>query len=77
MNPILQAVMSTVIRLKRTCPQCKRDQVVPRSKRLERVPGTFCGADIPPRKQVMPGQEGHRQINNAQPGTNDAERFVP
>jgi len=50
MNPIFQAVFSTIFRLKRTCPKCKRDQIVPVSKRLESVRCKFCGADIPPHK---------------------------
>jgi ribosomal protein S27E len=50
MNPLFQAVISTVLRLKRTCPKCKRDQVVPASKKLENVRCKLCGADIPPRK---------------------------
>jgi ribosomal protein S27E len=52
MNPIFifQAVINTFLRLKRTCPKCKRAQVVPASKRLESVPCKFCGADVPPHK---------------------------
>ncbi len=50
MNPIFQVVISTIFRLKRTCPECKRDQIVPGNKRLENVRCKFCGADIPPRK---------------------------
>ncbi len=50
MNPIIQIVINTIFRLKRTCPKCKRDQVVPASKRLENVRCKFCGADIPLRK---------------------------
>ena len=50
MYPTFQAVISTIFRLKRTCPKCKRDQVDPASKRLENVHCKFCGADIPPCK---------------------------
>jgi len=50
MNPIFQAMISTVLHLKRACPKCKREQVVPVSKRLESVRCKFCGADVPPRK---------------------------
>jgi len=50
MNPIFQLVVSTIFRLKRTCPKCKRDQVVRTNKRLESVRCKFCGADIPPHK---------------------------
>ena len=49
MNPLI-AVISVILHLKRTCPVCKRDQVVPASKRIRTVPCKFCGADVPPRK---------------------------
>jgi len=50
MNLIFQTLISKIFRLKRTCPKCKRNQVVPASKRLENVRCKFCGADIPLRK---------------------------
>jgi len=50
MYSIIQVVISTIFHLKRTCPKCKRDQVVPVSKRLQSVRCKFCGADVPPRK---------------------------
>jgi len=50
MNPIFAVVISSILRLKRSCPRCKRDQVVPASKRRESVHCKFCGADVPPRK---------------------------
>ena len=37
MNPIFHVVISTIFRLKQTCPKCKKDQVTPASKRLETV----------------------------------------
>jgi len=43
MIPIFQAVISTIFRLKQTCPKCKRDQVVYVSTRLENVHCKFCG----------------------------------
>ncbi|WP_252380912.1 hypothetical protein [Desulfovulcanus ferrireducens] len=46
----IPAAIGTLLGLKRTCPKCKRNQVVPASKRRERVRCKFCGADIPPRK---------------------------
>ena len=49
MNPFM-AVVSVILHLKRTCPVCRRDQVVPASKRSQTVPCKFCGADVPPRK---------------------------
>jgi ribosomal protein S27E len=48
MNPIV--AMLAILYRKRTCPKCKRNQVVPASKRLESVRCKFCGADVPPRK---------------------------
>ncbi|MBW2601750.1 MAG: hypothetical protein JRD47_07485 [Deltaproteobacteria bacterium] len=48
MNPFI-AVISAILHL-RTCPVCKRDQVVPASKKIRTVPCKFCGADVPPRK---------------------------
>jgi len=45
-------VISVLLRLKRTCPVCKRDQVVPARQRKQTVPCKFCGADVPPRKGV-------------------------
>jgi len=48
---LFQAVISAVFALKRTCPKCMRDQVVPASKRREGVCCRFCGADVPPRKK--------------------------
>ena len=50
MNPIFVVAISSILRLKRVCPKCKRDQVVPASKRRESVRCKFCGADLPPRK---------------------------
>ena len=50
MTSIFSIVMSTILHLKRTCPKCKRDQIVPARKGRHPVPCRFCGADIPPRK---------------------------
>jgi len=50
MNPFM-AVVSSILHLKRTCPVCHRDQVVPASKKRETVPCKFCGAKIPPKKE--------------------------
>lgn len=49
MNPIFQAVIHTVLRQKRTCPACKKSQIVPAGKKAEAVRCKSCGADIPPR----------------------------
>ena len=50
MNPFIQAVIMSVLKRKRTCEKCGRDQIVPRSKMKDTVPCKFCGVDIPPTK---------------------------
>ena len=51
MNPLLMStVVSSILGLKRTCPKCKKDQVVPSSKRKKTVRCKFCDDNIPPRK---------------------------
>jgi ribosomal protein S27E len=50
MNPLLFfTAVGTILGLKRTCPRCKRDQIVPASKKRKRVRCKFCGSEIPPR----------------------------
>ena len=49
MAVIFQTVIRAILDLKRTCPKCKRDQIVLPVKRKEKVPCRFCGTDIPPR----------------------------
>ncbi|MBW2133775.1 MAG: hypothetical protein JRG72_00880 [Deltaproteobacteria bacterium] len=49
MNPFL-AMLSVILGLKRTCPQCHRDQIVPARDRPKAVKCKFCGAAIPPRR---------------------------
>ncbi len=50
MNLFIHQVIAAVLHLTRTCPKCKRDQVVPKDKRHEQVQCKFCGANIPPSK---------------------------
>jgi len=50
MSILFQAVISAILNLKRTCPKCGRDQIVPAGKRTETVACKFCGAHIPPFK---------------------------
>ena len=53
MNPyFILGVIGAILGLKRTCPKCKRDHIVPASKKRKSVHCKFCGADIPPRKYV-------------------------
>jgi len=47
MIPIDTAIR-TILRLKRTCPKCKRDQVVKPSQKIDGVSCIFCTASIPP-----------------------------
>ena len=54
MSPIFSVAVSTMLNLKRTCPKCKRDLIVPTSKKKQIVRCKFCNADIPPREQFMP-----------------------
>lgn len=53
MNPIFSVVVRTMLSLKRTCLKCKKDQIVPASKREQIVRCKFCNADVPPRKQFI------------------------
>ena len=51
MNPFLiSAVVSTMLGLKRSCPECRRDQIVPMSKKRESVLCKFCKAANPPNR---------------------------
>ena len=50
MSVIFQTAISMILNLKRTCPKCKRDQIVPPGKSKEKVRCKFCGADISPAK---------------------------
>jgi ribosomal protein S27E len=52
MIPFFAAVAGAVAALARRCPACKRRQVVPRSKRTQRVPCKFCGAEIPAQRST-------------------------
>jgi len=52
MYTILMSVLSTIYHLKRKCPKCKKEQVVPPSKGREHVRCKFCGAAIPPYKSL-------------------------
>jgi hypothetical protein len=53
MNPIFSVVMRTMLSLKRTCPMCKKDQLVRASKRKQIVRCKFCNADVSPRKPFI------------------------
>jgi ribosomal protein S27E len=47
----LGSIIGRLLHLKRTCPKCKRDQIVPSAKKHKTIACKFCGADIlPPKK---------------------------
>ena len=48
MSVIYTTVISTILNLKRTCPKCKRSQIVPASNKQQIVRCKFCNADVPP-----------------------------
>ncbi len=50
MNPFIMAAIIGNLQLKRTCPKCMQDQVIPGKKRKQIVRCRFCGADVPPDK---------------------------
>jgi len=51
MNPIFIAVIHTILHPRRTCPECRRIQIIPRGKRREIIRCKFCGADVPPERK--------------------------
>ncbi len=46
-----QAIVSTILALARTCPVCRRRQVVPASRKAQHVRCRNCGALIPPNRR--------------------------
>lgn len=48
--PLLAAIVGTILGLKRTCPECGREQIVSSSQKHLAVRCKFCGEDIPPRR---------------------------
>jgi len=51
MLPFYSAI-KTILRLKRKCPKCGKEQLVIPSKKNSTVPCKFCKASIPPPKEV-------------------------
>jgi hypothetical protein len=51
-NPFaaMAVLMGNLLGLKKICPKCKRDQIVPKNKKHQSVRCKFCGGDIPPKK---------------------------
>lgn len=50
MNPIFQMIVGALFHLKRKCPKCKREQVIPMSQKDKTINCKFCGFKIPPKK---------------------------
>ncbi len=48
----MAAIVGALLGLRRRCPRCGRDQLVPKGKKLETVKCKFCGAEIPPRRKT-------------------------
>ena len=48
-----QAILSTMLSLARTCPACRRRQIVPSSGKRLSVACRNCGAQIPPPNDHM------------------------
>jgi ribosomal protein S27E len=49
MNPFM-AIYSMMLKLRRTCPVCKKEQIVPASKKDQTVSCNCCGTPLPPPK---------------------------
>ena len=47
MNPFVISTFFRILNFKRTCPMCKRGQIVSLDKNKEPVKCKFCGATIP------------------------------
>ena len=47
MFPIVQSIIAKMFHLQRKCPKCKREQIVPMSKKKQDVRCKFCGGRIP------------------------------
>jgi hypothetical protein len=44
----IAAILGTILGLKRRCPQCGREPIVPRDKKRKSVSCKFCGEVMPP-----------------------------
>jgi DNA-directed RNA polymerase subunit RPC12/RpoP len=40
--------LGKLLQLKRVCPKCKKDQIVPQEMKYKTVLCKFCGSKIPP-----------------------------
>jgi len=48
MNPFLISIVATLLHMKRVCPKCKREQILPLSEKYKTAKCKFCGAEMPP-----------------------------
>lgn len=54
MYSFLAAIIGALRGLKRTCPGCGKVQLVPKSRKYDRVKCMRCGAEIPPASAPRP-----------------------
>lgn len=47
MHPVIWTMFWDAVTRKRTCPKCKRGQLVPVDKRQQVFPCKYCGAQMP------------------------------
>lgn len=47
MFPIVQSIIAKIFHLQRRCPKCKREQIVPMSKKNQDIRCKFCGTRMP------------------------------
>ncbi len=52
-----QAILNTMLSLARTCPACRRRQIVPSSRKHSSVACRNCGAQIPPPNGHLTGYD--------------------
>ncbi|MBI5499447.1 MAG: hypothetical protein HY907_04340 [Deltaproteobacteria bacterium] len=48
-NPWLWSILIGMRHLRRKCPKCGHEQLVPKEKQAETVRCKHCGADVPPK----------------------------
>jgi len=67
MGYTLHSAISALLHLKRQCPKCGREQIVPASESEKTVACKFCHAPMPPPKQA----DGHAETRE---DDNDPDR---
>ncbi len=48
MNPFLVSIVATLLHMKRMCPKCRREQILPLAEKHKTAKCRFCGAEMPP-----------------------------